>query len=160
MEIQYQQKLKEFKTSHPKSCKGVKVEDIEKLNTEFPVSYKEFLYLSGDEFEPISGLNLGFYPVDDEQLWIIKQNKNARENLKEYGLEHLMPKHYWVIAEWDGSEVIWYIDLDQGDDPPVYGLNIVEYAEEPDEWWYEKEFNKFSDWVNEAIKEYEEHGHS
>jgi len=149
--------LKNWKQKY-KNGEPIQVSEIDKIEREynitFPRVYRDFLEATGNDFLPLDNIVFEFDEIKKTA------QKNARENLKEYGLEHLMPEHYWVIAEWDGSEVIWYIDLDQGDDPPVYGLNIVEYAEEPDEWWYEKEFNKFSDWVNEAIKEYEEHGHS
>ncbi len=160
MQIHIQKNLKAFKEKYPDLCKGVKVNDYEKLNIQFPLSYKEFLFLCGDEFEPLRGLNLGFYPVNDNQLWILKQNENARKNLKEYGLAHLMPKNWWVVAEWDGSEVIWYIDLDADDDPPVYGFNIVEYAYEPSDFWHKKVADSFSEWINKKIDFFEKHGHS
>jgi len=137
---------------------GVSDDNIEQLEKKykitFPQAYKEFLQLTGQYFAPLAGI--GGHYID----YIEKFQSDARENLKEYGLEHLMPEHYWVIAEWDGSIVIVYIDLDQGDDPPVYGLNIEEYAEEPSEQWKGTIANKFSDWINEKIAFFEEHGHS
>ena len=133
---------------------GVSTDEIQRMeqkhNITFPLAYKDFLQLTGKYFAPLAGIGGHRF----EYLEVMQSN--ARKNLKEYGLAHLMPKNWWVVAEWDGSEVIWYIDLDAGDDPPVYGFNIVEYAYEPSDEWFGKEADSFSDWINMVIEEYNE----
>ena len=132
---------------------GIPEEEIKQLEQKYhitlPKAYKEFLALTGQYFEPIRTLGHEFEYLDEIQSL-------ARENLKEFDLEHLMPKRWWVIAEADGSEVIWYIDLDQGDDPPVYGLNMVDYSETKDPQWYKKITDSFSEWIEKRIRIYRE----
>ncbi|PTX63780.1 hypothetical protein C8N46_101386 [Kordia periserrulae] len=81
-------------------------------------------------------------------------NELAKANLKEYGLEHLITKDFWVIGEIYGSLYINFIYLDEGDDPPVYGLDMENYEDYPEKF-FRKIANSFSEYVERAIDSYD-----
>lgn len=156
MSLQYMQKIEDFITKSNKKKFPVlldEIHDLEKKNKiTFPESYKEFLSLTGKYFAPldVNGLSAEFVILE-------KANQNARLNLKEYGLEKLITKDFWVIAEMDGSVFIHYIFLDEGDNPPVYTLDMEGYTELPDmkNEFYGKMTNSFSDYVEVYIENYD-----
>ncbi|OCK50466.1 hypothetical protein BA768_04745 [Chryseobacterium sp. CBo1] len=156
MSLQYIQKVEDFITKSNKKSFPVlpdEINDLEKKNKiTLPKSYKEFLFFTGKYFAPldINGLSAEF-------LILEKANENARSNLKEYGLEKLITKDFWVIAEMDGSVFIHYIFLDEGDNPPVYTLDMEGYTEFPDmrDEFYGKMTNSFSDYVEAYIESYD-----
>ncbi|MFY7844852.1 hypothetical protein [Chryseobacterium gambrini] len=85
------------------------------------------------------------------------KTKMAKANLKDFGLEKLISKDFWVVSEMDGSIFINYIFLDEGDNPPVYGLDMEGYTEFPDmrDEFYCKTTNTFSDFVEVFIENYD-----
>jgi len=156
MSLQYIQKVEDFITKSNKKTFPVlpyEINDLEKKNKiTLPKSYKEFLSFTGKYFAPldINGLSAEFVILE-------KANENARSNLKEYGLEKLITKDFWVIAEMEGSVLIHYIFLDEGDNPPVYTLDMEGYTELPymkDEF-YGKMTNSLSDYLEAYIENYD-----
>lgn len=157
----YMNFLSQYIENHPKSAMPVKEVDISQLENiigkKFPKAYREFLLSCGESFDPISGLNLGFYPLanDHETRWIEVQQENAKENLAAYGFEHLLPKDYWVIVEMEGSDYIHYFFFDEGENPPVYGLSMADYEEEPTEDFFCKVSDSFSEYIQGFIDDYD-----
>ena len=157
MEIQYLNKLEEYlKQNNILERSGIPLSEIEKLETlnniTFPKAYKEYLTLTGKYFRPISstGLSSMFEFVNDK-------TKMAKANLKEFGLEKLISKDFWVVSEMDGLVFIHYIFLDEGDNPPIYTLDMEGYTEFPDmrDEFYGKMTNSFSDYVEAYIESYD-----
>lgn len=152
------QKVQDFITQNPNHGNPIPKEEIDKLELktrkELPLSYKEFLILSGEFFDPIDSSGTGLSCRFNS---LIEANENARSNLKEYGLEKLITKDFWVIAEMDGSVFIHYIFLDEGDNPPVYTLDMEGYTEFSDmrDEFYGKMTNSFSDYVEAYIESYD-----
>ena len=143
-------KLKTFIIENDKVALPVKEDEIEKIENKytinFPTVYKEFLKLAGGYFVPLNSLGHRFRFTE-------KIQSDARQNLKEYGLEHLMPKNWWVVAG-DGDYIL-YIDLDEeSDDPSLYVLDMDYYEGHEEPFVYGKVFDKFSDWIKEVIDKY------
>lgn len=118
-----------------------------KNNIEFPLSYKEYLELSGD-YTGIVKLASWFNYAEQDQI-------DFRRSLKEYKLSHLISKPIWVIATLDGG-AFWYFHLDEGDNPAVYRLDCENYGEIDDKYTFGKVADSFQDWIEQAIKYYEE----
>ncbi|WP_420571853.1 SMI1/KNR4 family protein [Kordia sp.] len=154
MKITFMQKLEEYLIKNDiKDSSGIPITEIEKfeqkLNIQFPKAYKEYSLLAGKGFRPISvsGLSIGLFYL--EELYEL-----AKANLKEYNLEHLINKDFWVIGEIYGSLYINFIYLDEGDDPPVYGLDMENYEDDPKEA-FGKIADSFSEYVEQAIDDYD-----
>jgi hypothetical protein len=113
----------------------------------FPIAYKEFLLLSGGYFSSCK-INHEFDSIAERQI-------KTKEKLKEFGLEGLIKKDFWVIGELDGCEYINYIYLDEGDNPPVYALSMEDYAEDSSEDYFSKINDSFSEWIEKWIASYE-----
>ena len=112
------------------------------------MSYKEYLELSGD-YTGIVKLASWFKYAEQDQI-------DFRSSLKEYKLSHLISKPIWVIATSGDSDSFWYFHLDEGDNPAVYRLSCMYYEEYPDEKSFGKVADSFQDWIEQAIKYYEE----
>ncbi|KAB8152437.1 hypothetical protein EZY14_013575 [Kordia sp. TARA_039_SRF] len=153
MQIKFMQKLEEYLIeNNMKDSSGIPVSEIEsfeqKLNIQFPKAYKEYLELTGDGFRPISVSGLSI-----ELFYLEEYYELAKVNLKEYGLEHLITKDFWVIGEIYGSLYINFIYLDEGDNPPVYGLDMENYEDYPENF-FRKIADSFSEYVEKAIDVY------
>jgi hypothetical protein len=147
------QKLEEYLIENNiKDTSGIPVSEIErfeqKLNIQFPKAYKEYNKLAGKGFRPISASGLSI-----RLFYLEEYNELAKANLKEYGLEHLITKDFWVIGEIYGSLYINFIYLDEGDNPPVYGLDMENYEDNPKKY-FKKIANSFSEYVEKAINTY------
>lgn len=147
----YMNKLVEWKSKHSKGI-GVelaKIKELEsKYNIAFPKAYKEFLKLSGIYCAVILYGSHRFEFSEENQT-------SAKRWLKEYKLESLIKKPFWVIATLSGV-AFWYFHFDEGDNPPIYRLDCENYEEYPDEYSFGKVANSFQEWIEEAIERYEE----
>ena len=152
MEIKYMQTLKVLGSTKNWNDTGVEESEIATLesnyNINFPVSYREFLILTGNSCSVIVQGH-GFEYAEQDQI-------DFRSSLKEYKLSHLISKPIWVIATSGDSDSFWYFHLDEGDNPTVYRLSCMYYEEYPDEKSFGKVADSFQDWIEQAIKYYEE----
>lgn len=154
MEIAFMQKLEEYLIENNiKDSSSIPITEIEnfeqKLNIQFPKAYKEYAELAGKGFRPISvaGLSISLFYLEEYY-------ELAKANLKEYNVENLITRDFWVIGEIYGSLYINFIFLDDGDDPPVYGLDIENYEGDPKEA-FGKIAESFSEYVEQAIDDYD-----
>jgi len=151
MEIKYMQTLKVLGSTKNWNDTGVEESEIATLesnyNINFPVSYREFLILTGNSCSVIVQGH-GFEYAEQDQI-------DFRSSLKEYKLSHLISKPIWVIATLDGG-AFWYFHLDEGDNPVVYRLDCENYGEIDDKYTFGKVADSFQDWIEQAIKYYEE----
>ena len=117
----------------------VEIKELENsIQQKFPDTYRKFLLLTGDLFAamPISN---GFYYLQEHNI-----NNLAKINLKEYGIS-LKNDNFWVFAENEGAEVIFFFYFDEGDDPPVYVCEITQKINNPDYDYLRKEEDHLSD---------------
>ncbi|KAB8152409.1 hypothetical protein EZY14_013425 [Kordia sp. TARA_039_SRF] len=154
MLITFMQKLEEYLIENNiTDSSGIPLSEIErfeqKLNIQFPRAYKEYAELAGKGFRPISasGLSISLFYLEE-------YHELAKANLKEYNVENVITKDFWVIGEIYGSLYINFIYLDEGDDPPVYGLDIENYEDDPKEA-FGKIADSFSEYVEQAIDDYD-----
>jgi hypothetical protein len=153
MNLEYMQQIQLFldeNNYNGNKIELIKIEALEqKIGKTFPKAYKEFLELAGKGFRPLSATGLSGNLDSLEEF-----NEMAKANLKEYGLGYLIEKDFWVVAEMDGSLYIHYIFFNEGDNPPVYGLDIENYEEDPKEF-FRKSANSFSEYVETFINNYD-----
>ena len=131
---------------------GVSIPEIDKLQQKrgilFPLAYYEFLKLEGHSSSVIKQghrFNLLEQDQQDAQKW-----------LKEYDLENLIKKPFWVIATDGDSESFWYFHLDEGDNPAIYRLSCMYYGEVKDKLAFGKVADSFQAWIEKAIDYFEE----
>jgi len=153
MKIEYLNKLHLFLKTVSWNTSLISVSELEIDNLKddfnidtFPKAYTEFLYLTGNRFPP---LKLGHW---FESLTEIQTQ--AKEKLKQFNLEHLIQKDFWVFAESDGSEAICYFHFDEGDNPPVYGLSMELYEDYPDRC-FKKMADTFQEYIENVIDKYD-----
>eukprot|EP01035_Chromulina_nebulosa_P033559 gene33559-44939_t len=92
----------------------VEIKELENsIQQKFPDTYRKFLLLTGGLFGPMPISN-GFYYLQEYDI-----NNLAKKNLKEYGIS-LKNDNFWVFAENEGAEVIFFFYFDEGDDPPSF----------------------------------------
>jgi hypothetical protein len=94
-----------------------------KLNLKFPLAYKEFLFLAGDD----SG-NLNFLPGASDLEMLGKESYRARlfQQMKEANVD-FDGRPIWVITEMDGFEQFLFFYLDEEvEDPKMFQANLVE----------------------------------
>ena len=151
MELEYMLKLKEWDEKKGWKKTGVEEDDIKlkesKYELFFPKSYKEYLIITG-LYSPI-GLRYRFEYAD-------KHQQDAQKWLKEYDLENLIKKPFWVIATDGDSESFWYFHLDEGDNPAIYRLSCMYYGEVKDKLAFGKVADSFQAWIEKAIDYFEE----
>lgn len=152
MEKDNLEKLEKFLKREKRTGYGIPEDEIEKLEKSiqqrFPATYRKFLSLTGESFScmPISE---GFYYLQEHKV-----NNQAKINLKEYGIS-LKNDNFWVFAENEGAEVIFFFYFDEGDDPPVYVCEMAEKEEDPGYPYLRKLKEKLSDFFNYYIDLYE-----
>ena len=142
-------KLKSWKETYNRG-KGVDLIDISNLENKygilFPLLYREFLKESGVYCAAI---------VQSHRFeFLDMKQQQAQHLLKDYNLEHLITKPFWVIATHE--DAFWYFHLDEGDNPPIYRLDCGYYGDSPDEYTFGKVADSFQDWIEKAIAFYEE----
>jgi len=161
-------KLKEFLKKYPKEGKGLDdniIKEIQnKFQIKFPSKYYEFLKLSGAFFDP---LNMDYW-FD----YIEEGNVKAKQNIQRYGVD--LGRNIWVVAELDASMIISFFYLDEGDNPPMYRLDLHHFVNielhheemktygrlveaDPIDESYEyllKMSETFSDYINKKIDRY------
>ena len=149
METLYMQKLEATKDENPKTSIGVTEEEIIGLENDFeiqlPLAYKEYLFLAGKYSSMIKLLSWMEYLPENQT--------RAKQLLKEYQLEKLIKKDFWVVADFD--DAIFYIHLDEGDNPPVYRLDCENYGDMSDEYTFGKIAETFEEWINKKIEFWE-----
>ena len=144
-------KLKNWKEKY-KRGKGVdtlKINEIEKkFDVRLPFLYKDFLKESGVYCAAI---------VQGHRFeYLEQQQQEAQDLLKEYKLQNLIKKPFWVIADDGDSDAFWYFHLDEGDNPAIYRLSCMYYGEMDDKYTFGKVANSFQEWIEEAVERYEE----
>ena len=152
MELMYMQKLKNWDDNKNWKKTSVKEDAISFLednhSIKFPLAYREYLSVSGIYCPAI---------VQGHRFEFLEEKQSDALNLlKEYKLSHLISKPIWVIATSGDSDSFWYFHLDEGDNPAVYRLSCMYYEEYPDEKSFGKVADSFQDWIEQAIKYYEE----
>ena len=174
MEIKFMRKLKSFLEKYPKEGMGIELKELNLLNKQtdknFPLSYQEFLITSGSFFDLMA--NFGH-----RSIFSVERNQKARENMMKFGVS--IDRDFWVIAELDASMIIFFFYFDEGDNPPIYKLDLnyysiqetikeetkiygAEYVQDLVEYFntLEKEDtlckrnNSFSEFINEFIDNY------
>ncbi len=167
--MKFIKKIKKFLKKYPNEGKEISIDEVRSLekniNKTFPTFYQEFLLISGAFFDPIK--------MDHYFEFSESRNKKAKENLKKYSI--ILEKDIWVISEIDNSMFILFFYFNDGDNPPIYRLdfhyfeNILRYNYEMEEFgelfeareiekdyeYLEKQYDSFSDYINERIKMYE-----
>ena len=150
MEYTYMQNLKEWDSNKNWNDTGVeegKISEIQqKYNILFPLSYKEYLSISGVQC-PAIVQGHGFEYLEDQQ-------QLAQDLLDEHGLRGLIEKPFWVIATSD-RVAFWYFHQDEGDNPPIYRLDCESYGDVPKEMAFGKVADSFQAWIEKAITNYE-----
>lgn len=158
MSLQYFQNLNEYLIKNKWQDSKVmpsSINDLElKIEKKFPHAYREFLELTGKHFYPIHNSNTGLGGTFD---FLESTNINAIEQLEEYNLKNLISKKFWVIAEIDGSTYIHYIFFDEGDNPPVYGLDMEGYTDDNSDSkkFHKKISNNFTEYIQGFINQYD-----
>ena len=152
MEYIYINRLKDLKEKRGWNYTGVNISEInelqEKFNIIFPVAYNEFLSYSGN-FSTVIKQGHSFEFLEQDQ-------QDAQKWLKEYDLENLIKKPFWVIATDGDSESFWYFHLDEGDNPAIYRLSCMYYGEVKDKLAFGKVADSFQAWIEKAIDYFEE----
>ncbi|WP_300687702.1 SMI1/KNR4 family protein [Chryseobacterium sp.] len=157
MSLQYFKELNEYLIKNKWNNSNVSLASINqleiKINKEFPKAYKEFLELTGKHFYPIHNSNTGLGGTFD---FLESANENAKEQLKDYGLQNIIKRDFWTVAESDGSIYIHYIFFDEGDNPPVYGLDMEGYTDDSmdSKEFHRKIANSFTEYIQNSINTY------
>ncbi|KAB2914351.1 MAG: SMI1/KNR4 family protein [Bacteroidetes bacterium] len=126
------------------------VERIEILiQQKFPITYRRFLLITGQHFRAM--------PISNGFSYLLEHNMQllARKNLKEYGIS-LKSDEFWVFAENEGAEVIFFFYFDEGDDPPVYVCEMAQKEEDPDYPYLRKSKEHLSDFFNYYVDLYDQ----
>lgn len=149
MDYIYMQKLKNWDESKSWNSTSEQEQDIISLQSEynilFPQSFKEYLLISGEECPAI---------VQGHGFKYLSKQQQAQYLLKDYNLEHLITKPFWVIATHE--DAFWYFHLDEGDNPSIYRLDCGYYGDSPEEYTFGKVADSFQEWIEKAIAFYEE----
>ncbi|SEW24212.1 SMI1-KNR4 cell-wall [Chryseobacterium wanjuense] len=156
MNLQYFQNLNDYLIKNkwqnsnvdPSLINGLEL----KIKKSFPKAYKEFLELTGMHFYPLHNSNTALGGAFD---FLESANADALEQLEDYGLKNLINKEFWVIAESDGV-YIHYIFFDEGENPPVYGLDMEGYTDDNSDpkRYHKKIANSFTEYVESFINQY------
>lgn len=143
MEPKYLPKLKKWTDKYGSKENRVPEAQISameaKLGKKFPLAYREYLLLTGHYFRAM--------PISNGFSYLLEHNMQslAKKNLKEYGIS-LKSDEFWVFAENEGAEVIFFFYFDEGDDPPVYVCEM-QMKDEPD-YEYLRKDTPFSEFIN------------
>ena len=145
MTTQYMQKLEIAIEKYPKRSTPMTTAETtaieEQFDIELPIAYKEYLSLTGKYSSMIKLVSWLEHLSEDQ--------KRAKQLLKEYQLEKLIKKDFWVVADFD--DAFFYIHLDEGDNPPVYRLDCDNYGDMRDEYTFGKIAETFEEWINKKI---------
>ena len=145
------EKLEYWKEKYRKGqpVEDIKISDIQyNNNITFPKIYVEFLKLAGEYCAAV---------VQNHEFEFIENyQQDAQKWLKEYDLENLIKKPFWVIATDGDSESFWYFHLDEGDNPAIYRLSCMYYGEVKDKLAFGKVADSFQAWIEKAIDYFEE----
>ena len=149
MTTQYMQKLEIAIEKYPKRSTPMTTAETtaieEQFDIELPVAYKEYLTLTGKYSSMIKLVSWSEHLPENQ--------KRAKQLLKEYQLEKLIKKDFWVVADFD--DAFFYIHLDEGDNPPVYRLDCENYGDMRDEYTFGKIAETFEEWINKKIEFWE-----
>ncbi len=152
MEKNNLEKLEQFLKKYKWTSYGIPEVEIEKLENsiqqKFPATYRKFLLLTGRLFRFIP-ISEGFYYLQEYDI-----NNLARKTLKEYGIS-LKSDNFWVFAENEGAEVIFFFYFDEGDDPPVYVCEITKKINNPDYDYLRKANDHLSSFLNYYVENYD-----
>lgn len=148
MNIIYQKKLERTPTIDGRPFIGVSEAEIAasevKLGVRFPQSYREYLYLAG-KFP--GGLSSQFMPDRGPLNQLTEDYHYLQEHLSKINIKIERP--IWAFSEMEGYAQCWFFYLDEGDDPPVWGLI---YTDDPYETSYIYPINDtFSNFIDKMI---------
>lgn len=146
MQINYLKNLQKFieEKKWRREVWGIDEEEITRTEghygVRFPQAYREFLWLTGKDFQG--------WPESHSLDYLLRKSipENIPSILKEYGVE--LPKdNYWVIAIENGTIDFFYFD--EGENPPVY---VCEYEEKEDiKNYLRKVSNTFKEFIDKRI---------
>lgn len=149
MKIKYLEKLEKAPRIREQKTKGVKESEILKvekhLNIKFPLAYKEFLLLAGQDH---GGLQLAdgatsLADLSDEKRIIYMHKCLEKANLK-------IERPFWVISEQDGFQQFYFFYLDEEtENPIVYGVTYGNTDDTSIIYSLNKTFSEFIDTVIE-----------
>jgi hypothetical protein len=157
MEIEYLKSLKETPKIGEQEIKGVTekyIQEVEKsLGIKFPLAYREFLLLAGDD----SG-NLRLFPGYSDLEMLSKETVRKRllDMITRNDVKITRP--IWPVTEMDGFEqfVFFYLD-EQKEDPEIW---VAYYNDEKSRI---VQMNRtFSQYIDDVVKDsvlYEERGY-
>lgn len=148
MNIKYLKKLEKNQAIDSSKMRGVSEAEIAasetKLGIEFPVSYKEFLYFAG---KVSGGLSSQLMPDRGSLDELTEGYHYLQEHLSKINIKIERP--IWAFSEMEGFAQCWFFYLDEGDDPPVWGLI---YTDDPKDTSYIYPINDtFSDFIDGMI---------
>lgn len=130
------------KITSPAEIKGCTDEEIAELESNYqltlPAIYKRFLKVMG------RGAGVLFADCSWTLIELAHANNVLHQKLQMNGVAQL-PKSTFVFLECGGAEILFF-DTKDGDDPPVY---LIEVASEPPKLWSKS----FSEWLSKAAKE-------
>lgn len=147
MKIEYLKEMQTWLEINGEIKHGVNdlaIKEVEKeYGVSFPVAYKEFLYLNGQNFSPVNYENCEFNWCR-ENIWPNEKSWLAQECLE-------ITRPYWVLGESRGSITFFY--LDEGNDPTVWRCDYKGRMQYKD--WLWKITDSFNEYVDSLIEYYE-----
>jgi len=122
IEVAYMKEMRDFLIKNPIEQLEVSKEEVvkleETLKINFPKAYYEFLILSGEQFCPIK--------MGHRFITAVDRNQNAHTNIQKYGVD--LGRDIWVVAETGASMYLSFFYLDEGDNPPMYRLDLYHFV--------------------------------
>lgn len=155
MDVEYMKKMQKNPRILGRQNEGATEEMIAeleaKLNVSFPVSYREFLLLGGQD-NNFLGMDGGFYKSKEDEIYYIEEQQQlAAAQLSEMGYK--IDKPFWVIADLDGCEQFHFFHFDEGDNPPVYFYcSYMPQPDNSDKPEHRKISNSFTKYVDRMIE--------
>lgn len=161
MDIKYLKKMLKVSSIDDEDNEGIseiQISEIEQaIGKKFPIAFKEFLFLGGNEANMIADMDNGCF-IGERMYWKEMQ-QYCQEEMEQEGVKP--EKDFWAFAALDGGEQFHFFYFDDGEDPPVY--YYCSYHDNED---FTEEYagiikmnDKFSDYINEAIDDKKKAGY-
>lgn len=124
MEIKYQKRMSKEKLIDGEENEGISLDLIEaieqKIGKKFPQSYREFLYLGGENANMLLDMECS---VTDDYWQEIREN--ALDLLKEDKIE--IDDNFWVVAM--GDDEFFFFYFDGKEDPEIFKFSSFGYPD-------------------------------
>lgn len=121
MQIAYLKKMQNTPVIDDEYNEGIseiKINEIEQeIGKKFPQSFREFLFLGGEEANMMADMDNGCFLLNGEAYWREMQ-QYCHEEMNNEGVKP--EKDFWAFAALDGGEQFHFFYFDDGDDPAVY----------------------------------------